>query len=115
LGIRKKIASESIGIFETKSAASTIKSADAAVKGANIEIIEMRLADDIGGKGFVIYSGKIEEIQEALSISTEKLSSPELLLNKSIIPNLHSEMAKQLDSSSIFMNNNLTKLEGGEI
>jgi microcompartment protein CcmL/EutN len=75
----------------------------------------MRLADDIGGKGFVIYSGKIEEIQEALSISTEKLSSPELLLNKSIIPNLHSEMAKQLDSSSIFMNNNLTKLEGGEI
>lgn len=115
LGVRKKVGDESIGVFETSSVASVINSADAAVKGAKVEIIEIRLADDIGGKGLVIYNGKMEEVEEAITISTEKLADFELLLNKSIIPNLHSEMAKQLDSSSIFINNELTKLDGGEI
>jgi len=115
IGKRKKVEDECLGIFETTSVAATIQSADAAIKGTNISIVEIRLADDIGGKGLVIYNGKIEEIEEAIAISKEKLNDPQMLLNASIIPNLHTEMAKQLDTTSIFMKNKLTKLEGGEI
>ena len=86
-----------------------------AIKGTNISIVEIRLADDIGGKGLVIYNGKMEEVEEAIAISKEKLNNPQTLLNASIIPNLHTEMAKQLDTTSIFMKNKLTKLEDGEI
>ena len=115
LGIRQAIKRETLGIFETTSVANTIKSADAAVKGADVEIIEIRLADDIGGKGLVIYCGKLEEVETALEISKEKLSNPETLVQSSIIPNLSGEMAKQLDTTSIFMKNEMRNLEGGEI
>jgi len=115
LGKRTVIVSETVGMFETNSVANIIKSTDAAVKGTNVEIVEMRLADDIGGKGFVIFNGTIEEIEIALEIAKEKLMNSNILVNASIIPNIHTEMAKQLDISSSFKNNGLTELEGGEI
>ncbi len=115
LGKRRKVDTECLGIFETLSVAAVIQSADAAIKGANVDIIEIGLADDIGGKGLVLYNGKLEEVEEALVISKEKLNNSETLLNSSLIPNIHPEMAKQIETSSIFMKNRLTKLEDGEL
>ena len=115
IGKRKVIVSETLGMFETTSVASVIQSADAAVKATDIEIIEMRLADDIGGKGLVLFNGKIEDVEVAIDISKEKLDNLGMLVNISIISNIHNEMAKQLDISSSFKNNGLTELEGGEL
>ncbi len=115
LNKRNKISHETLGLFETKSVAITIKAADAAVKSTEIEIVEIRLADDIGGKGLVIYNGKLEEVEAALEISRSKLADPAMLINAAVIPNLHTEMAKQLEASSIFVKNQLTDLKGGEI
>src|SRR3954447_6195073 len=43
---------ESLGIIESFSVASLIEGADAAVKAANVELIEIRLAMALGGKAF---------------------------------------------------------------
>ena len=115
LGKRSNCIDEALGVFETSSVAATIQSADAAVKSTQIKIIEIRLADDIGGKAFVLYNGKVEEVTEALEISRKVLADPSVILNESLIPNLHSDMAKQLDRSSYFSKNDLKKLEGGEL
>jgi len=115
LGKRSACVDEALGVFETSSVAATIQSADAAVKGAKVTIVEIRLADDIGGKAFVLYNGKVEEVTEALEISRKVLADSSVILNESLIPNLHSDMAKQLDRSSYFSKNDLKKLEGGEL
>jgi len=49
LGKRSNCTDEALGVFETSSVAATIQSADAAVKSTRVNIIEIRLADDIGG------------------------------------------------------------------
>jgi microcompartment protein CcmL/EutN len=114
-GKRLDCAEEALGVFETTTVAATIRSADAAVKGTRTRIVEIRLADDIGGKAFVIYNGKVEEVTEALEISRKTLDDPTVILNESLIPNLHSDMARQLQHSTYFSKNNLEKLEGGEL
>jgi microcompartment protein CcmL/EutN len=115
LGKRISCSEEAFGITETSSVAATIQSADAAVKGAQVNIIEIRLGDDIGGKAFVIFNGKIEEVEEALSIFKAVLTDQQVLLNDTLIPNLHSEMVKQLNITSIFKKNELSELRDGEI
>ena len=114
-GKRTKCVDSALGVFETSSVAATIQAADAAVKGARVSIMEIRLADDLGGKAFVLYNGNIEEVTEALDISRKVLSDPAFIMNEALIPNLHSDMANQLDKSSYFSKNEMKKLEGGEL
>jgi len=114
LGERKKVSYESFGIIETTSIAATIEAADAGIKGAAVDIIEIRLGDAIGGKAFVMLNGKVEDVQAAVEIGMNAITNKALWRNKIIIPSLHTEMAKQIDISSRFAQNEYRKLAGGE-
>ena len=57
----------SIGILETRSAASVIEAADAAIKSAHITILRIQLAQAMGGKGVVIFTGDIANVTAAVS------------------------------------------------
>ena len=115
LGHRQKCLSEAIGIIETSTVAAIIKSADAAVKGASIEILEIRIADDLGGKAFAIYNGEIEDVQSAIEISKENVTKKEFWIRDKIIPRISPEMAEQLDQTTVFKNVNLNFLPESEI
>jgi microcompartment protein CcmL/EutN len=115
LGIRNICSADAIGIFETATVSATIKSADAGIKGAEIDIVEIRIADDLGGKAFSIFSGKVEEVEIALKIAQDNSTDIKFWRNHTIIPNLHLQMANQIDQSTYFAKNTLLKLEGGEI
>jgi len=52
---------EALGVVETFSIASLIEAADAAVKSANIRLIEIRLAMALGGKAFVSFTGSVAD------------------------------------------------------
>ena len=56
-GASKVEALEALGIVESFSVASLIEGADAAVKTAQVELIEIRLAMALGGKAFVTMTG----------------------------------------------------------
>lgn len=114
LGARKKVIREAFGIIETTSIAATIEAADAAIKGAIVEIIEIRLGDAIGGKAFVMLNGKVEDVEAAVEIGMNAISNQALWRNKIIIPSLHSEMAKQIDISTRFAQAEYRNLAGGE-
>lgn len=55
-----------IGIIETMSAISSIKMADIAVKSSNVDLIEVRIARGLGGKGFLVMTGEISSINSAI-------------------------------------------------
>ncbi len=114
LGQRRKCEPRALGICETFTVAATLRSADAGVKGAEVNIVEIRLADDIGGKAFTIFNGDLHEVEAAVRIAREACTSTENWLRETIIPNLHPEMAAQVDATTYFGRANLDKLSEGE-
>ena len=115
LGNRIKCKDEALGIIETSTVAATIKAADAAVKGTDVEILEIRIADDLGGKAFAIFNGQIEDVQSAIDISKENVTKKEFWVRDKIIPRISHEMVTQIDQSTVFKNVKLDILPESEI
>ncbi len=101
-GGRSPEASEALGVLETTSVAAAIRAADAGVKGAQVELVEVRLADGLGGKGIVLYSGLVADVEIAVALGVDSLESPDQLLRQVVIPQLHEEMWENLSQASRF-------------
>lgn len=75
-----------LGIIESFSVASLIEAADEAVKSANVELLEIRLAMALGGKAFVTLTGSVSDVQSAVDTGAAKVARKGLLVNKAVIP-----------------------------
>jgi microcompartment protein CcmL/EutN len=115
IGKRGSCLKESIGIIETETAVANVKSTDAAVKGADVDVVEIRLADHLGGKAFSIVNGEVEDVQSAIDVAKENISNPSHWIRGIIIPHLHYEMAEQIEQSTYFEHLNIRQLEEGEL
>ena len=102
---------EALGIIETVHAASTIQAADAGVKGAQVTLRQIRLADGLGGKGFCLFQGIVSDVEAAVEIGVGALPNPEYLVQQVVIPQLHHDVAGYLARSTSF--GSLIWLEGG--
>jgi microcompartment protein CcmL/EutN len=101
-GGREPLIEEALGVIETTSVASTIRAADAGVKGANVTLVEIRLADGLGGKAFCLFAGEVAEVEAAVEIGTGRLEDPSLLVRSVVIPSLHQEMATNILDNTRF-------------
>jgi len=81
----------SVGILETFSVAGTILAADAACKAAEVKLIEVRLANGLGGKAYFTMSGDQADIEASLAAGVAILE-PAMLVRSEIIPAPHSDM-----------------------
>lgn len=75
-----------LGIIEAFSVASLIEGADAAVKTANVELIEIRLAMALGGKAFVTMTGEVAAVRAAVEAGSAVVGEKGLLVNRVVIP-----------------------------
>lgn len=114
LGDEEPVAAESLGILETPHIATNIEAADAAIKGAEIEILEMRLGDGYGGKGFTILNGKIEDVEIAMEIICSIVQGKGQTAATEIIPMLHEVVALQINGPSRFRDAKQLTLSDGE-
>ena len=101
-GFRQKIEAESLGVIETSTISATVAAADAAVKGAAVTIIQIRLGDGLGGKAFTIVCGKVEDVETAVEIGTGAVSDRNIEMFTSVIPKLHFNMIQEIDTDSRF-------------
>ena len=85
-GSNKVEALEALGVIESFSVASLIEGADAAVKTAKVELIELRLAMALGGKAFVTLTGSVAAVQSAVDAGAQVVARKGLLVNKIVIP-----------------------------
>jgi microcompartment protein CcmL/EutN len=75
-----------LGIIETFSVASIIEAADAAVKAANVQLLQIHLAMAIGGKGYVTMTGEVAAVTAAVEAGADFIRNKGLLVNKVVIP-----------------------------
>lgn len=93
---------DSLGVIETTTVAAAIHAADAGVKGAMVHLVEVRLADGLGGKGIVLFSGLVPDVEAAVDIGVGVLETPTLLVRQVVIPQLHAEMWGNFANTSYF-------------
>lgn len=87
---------EALGILEAFSVASLIEGADAAVKAANVELIEVRLAMALGGKAFCTLTGEVAAVTSAVEAGARIISEKGLLVNKVVIPAPRQELLSEM-------------------
>jgi bacterial microcompartment shell protein len=109
-GARTPAAKDALGIVETTTVAAAIHAADAGVKGAQVRLVELRLADGLGGKGVVLFSGLVADVEAAVRLATGALERPELLVREVVIPQLHPGMWENVSEPTRFFTQVLGKL-----
>lgn len=87
---------DALGIVETLSAASAIVAADTSVKAAAVRLRRMRLADGIGGKGVVMLSGGVPDVQAAIEAGSRDARARGLLARAVVIPRLDAQLRARL-------------------
>lgn len=87
---------EALGIIESFSVASLIEGADAAVKAANVKLIEIRLAMALGGKAFCTLTGEVAAVQSAVDSGAKVIADKGLLVNKIVIPQPRPELLSEM-------------------
>jgi microcompartment protein CcmL/EutN len=83
---------EAIGVIETFSLSSCLVIADSAVKTANIKLLEIRLGKALGGKSFVIFTGKVSAVKSAIEGGIEQVKDKNIILNYVVIPSPHPDL-----------------------
>lgn len=109
-GGRVPAATDALGVVETATVPAAILAADAGIKGADVHLVEVRLADDLGGKGIVLYSGVVADVETAVDIGVNVLERPEHVVRKVVIPQLHSAMWENVSDATRFSARVLEKL-----
>ncbi len=100
-GARQAPDGEALGVIETVTVAAILEAADAGLKGARVRLLEIRLADDLGGKGYLLFDGTVAEVEAAVEIGIGRIAaSPGLVWR--VIPRLHAEMADNLAADARF-------------
>lgn len=85
---------DALGIIETFSVASIIEAADAAVKAANVELIDVHLAMAIGGKGYLTLTGDVASVTAAIDAGAAYIKDKGVLVEKVVIPQPRKEILR---------------------
>lgn len=84
-----------LGIIETFTSAAAILAGDSAVKGGQVQLLEIRLARGLGGKALVLLRGEISAVQAAVERAAAALE-PGLAVGMAVLPNVHRTLWEKL-------------------
>ncbi|MBI5879877.1 MAG: BMC domain-containing protein [Chloroflexi bacterium] len=90
-----------LGIIETRTVPACISAADAGVKGAQVVLRELRLADGLGGKAFLLFSGEVSDVEAAVESGARAMPGA-ALVRRDVIASLHPEMNENLQADTRF-------------
>ncbi len=83
---------EALGIVETFSLVSAILCADAAVKAADIKLIEIRLGRGLGGKSFLTMTGDVAAVRHAVDVAISGEEVKGMITRTVVIPSPHPDL-----------------------
>jgi microcompartment protein CcmL/EutN len=85
-----------VGVMEFFSITAAIYAADAAVKAANVELMDIRLGTGIGGKSYVVLTGEVAAVRESVNCGVMAEGGGGLLVSSVVIPNPSPELFEAL-------------------
>ncbi len=103
IGGARRGGGEALGVIETRTVAAAIEAADAGVKGALVSIRELRLADGLGGKAYVLFGGPVAEVEAGVEHGLARLREGGQQVAHAVIPQLHEGMDEELLADARFL------------
>jgi len=85
-----------LGVVETMSAVTSIMVGDTAAKAAKVDLIEIRIARGLGGKGYVLFSGEIASVQAAVKACLDQYQMTGEILYATAISSPRKELIDSL-------------------
>ena len=87
---------KAVGVMEFYSVTASVYGADAAVKAADVDLVDVRLGTGIGGKSFVVLTGEVAAVREAVSCGIHTPAAEGMLISSVVIPSPHKELLSSL-------------------
>jgi microcompartment protein CcmL/EutN len=87
---------DALGILEAFSVTAIIEGADAAVKAANVKLFRIHVAMAIGGKGFLLLTGELSDVEAAITAGSAEIGKRGLLVSRIVIPRPSPELFSEL-------------------
>lgn len=81
-----------MGMIETFSVAACILAADAALKAANVDLCDIRIARGMGGKSYVSVTGTVGAVTAAVEAGAMRAQADGLLVDKDVIASPHEDL-----------------------
>ena len=85
-----------VGVLEFFSVTAAVQAADVAVKAADVELVDLRLGLGIGGKSFVVLTGEVAAVREAIHAGAGIASDSGMLMGNVVIPSPRPEVFQSL-------------------
>ncbi len=114
LGDRRGLSAEALAVVECRSVPSLLRAADAAVKATEVSIARIRLADDLGGRAFLLLDGLVADVEAADELCREVIPQ-RFLLQTTVIPRLDTTLKSLLNEGTNFAACANFQPEGAEI
>ena len=87
---------DAVGVVETKTVASAIQAADVALKKARVALLELRIANGLGGKSYVSLTGEVSDVRSSVAASAGEAETAGHLARHVVIPRPHPELTRFL-------------------
>ena len=87
---------QALGLMETFSLASAVICADAAVKAADVSLIEVRLGRGLGGKSFIILTGDVAAARAAIQTAGSLEEVQGMIARTVVIPSPHPDILQAI-------------------
>jgi microcompartment protein CcmL/EutN len=87
---------DAIGVVETNTVASTIQSADIALKTASVDLIDLRIANGLGGKSFFTITGEVSDVRSSVIAAARFAQDKSQLAREVVIAKPHPELVRHL-------------------
>ncbi len=116
LGGRVEMEHDALGILETDTVAANIRASEQALKGTDVRLVELRLADyEMSGKAVSLFNGPLNEIEAAMGLAVDFLQGRKESVRHRIIALPHEMLTKQLAAGTQFATTKPHELEGEEV
>ncbi len=102
LGGDRRVGGEALGVIETRTVTAVVEAADAGVKNAGVVLRELRVADELGGKGYVLFGGSLTEVEAAIEYGVARITRDHVVSSVTVAQ-LHPEMDGNLRADSRFL------------
>ena len=87
---------DSLGVVETRSAASAILAADAACKAADVRLHDCHIAQGLGGKGYLYFFGELNSVEASVEAAGAAIEPEGNLVGVEVIPNPDALLVERL-------------------
>ena len=103
IGGARQEAGEALGIIETRTVWAAIEAADAGLKNAEVVLRELRLADELGGKAYLLFGGPLTQVEAAVEYGVARIAGDAEPVTHVVVSQLHEEMDDNLRADPRFL------------